>query len=234
MEGSLLKKLVTVGFLSLMCVHARPATADPVSVQMTLTSPGSGNFMGPAYIGPYIATIDSVPDFKIICDDFLSDTYLYETWNASVSTLADVSQTRFKDLTGYEVVSWLSTQLLNAPTGCGATCQADIQYAIWQVFDGTTPTPFSYISPADQIAAQGWLDQAKAAVASSTFDISQYAGVVIYTPTSCVSGQCTTGGLPQEFISIRAVPEPASLLLLAIGTATLFGYRRRTLARPTT
>ena len=37
MEGSLVKKLVTVGLFSLVCVHARPAAAAPVSVQMTLT-----------------------------------------------------------------------------------------------------------------------------------------------------------------------------------------------------
>ena len=95
----------------------------------------------------------------------------------------------------------------------------------------TSPTPFSYLSATDQTAAQSWLDQAKAAVASNTFNIGRYAGVVIYTPTACVSGPCTTGGLPQEFISIRTVPEPASLLLFALGAATLAGYRRRTLAR---
>jgi hypothetical protein len=240
MEGLLKKLLTVVGLVSLVCLYAEPAAANPVSVDMTMTSVGSGNILGPAYIGPYIASIDSgtsTADFKVICDDFLADSYLYESWTATVSTLADLSQTKFKDLTGYEVVAWLSSQLLNPSTGCAATpsCLGAIQYAIWQVFDNTSPTPFSYLLPADQIAAQSWLDQAKAAVASNTFNMGEYAGLVIFTPTACLSGQCMAGaGLPQEFVTIRAVPEPASLLLFALGTATLAGYRRRAVARRAT
>jgi hypothetical protein len=195
---------------------------------MTLTSPGSGNVLGPAYIGPYVASINSVPDFKVICDDFLADTYVGESWNATTSTLSDVSATKFQDLAGYEELAWLSTKLLNASTTCSTNptnCAGDIQYAMWQVFDSTgVNTPFSYLTGNDLTNAQYWLDQAKAQVA--TFDASLYSNFIIYTPTSCISGPCANGSLPQEFVAIRT-PEPTTVMLLALGMAGLFGYRRR-------
>jgi hypothetical protein len=224
-EEALLKKLVTVGLLTL--VWLLPAAARADTVNMTLTSAGSGNILGPAYIGPYVATISGVPDFKVICDDFLADTYVNESWTANVSTLSDLSGTKFHTAAGYEELAWLSSKLLNAGTTCPnlANCAGDIQYAMWQVFDSTgTNTPFSYLSGNDLLNAKYWLNQAAAQVA--TFDASQYSGFVIYTPKSCISGPCTSGGLPQEFVTIRT-PEPASALLFGLGLTALVGYRRR-------
>jgi hypothetical protein len=218
-----LRKLLTVVLVAIGLLVPVAARAD--SVMMTLTSPGSGNNLGGAYIGPYVATINSVPDFEVICDDFKADTYQYESWYASTATLADVSHTNFKNLTGYEEVAYLSSLLLNPGSSCGAMCQADIQYAIWAIFDTTAPTPFSYI-PSEAANAQAWIDKAVAYVAAPTFNVGQFSNFIIYTPTSCISGQCSNGALPQEFVAFRT-PEPASVLLFGVGLVGLLAYRRR-------
>src|SRR5262245_24924040 len=93
------------------------AHADPVTKH--LTSAGS-NALGGVMIGPYYGTVDGTPE-AIICDDFVSDSYIDETWTANVSTIADVaagtSTAKFQSMDNalkkYEKVMWLSTKLLD-------------------------------------------------------------------------------------------------------------------------
>lgn len=218
---------LTLGLVAVAALAAVPARA----VDITLTGVGSGNVLGPAYIGPYVATINGQSGFQVICDDFSADSYINEEWNASVSTLADVSQTKFQNVTGYEELAYLATQLLsNAPCPKAGNCQGDIQYAMWQVFDSLgVPNPFSYLTNIPFVSydlsnAQYWLNQAVTAVNNGSA-AADYANLVIYTPTSCVKN-CYDGKLPQEFVAIRT-PEPTTVMLFGLGMVGLFGYRRR-------
>src|SRR5260221_11783831 len=132
----------TVIVSSAFSMTARADTVNP-----NLVGAGS-NILANIYIGPYFAAKGgSLID--VVCDDFVADSYINESWTATVSTLADVSQTKFKDTTKYEEVAWLSQNLMSSSSTCPnpANCKADIQFAIWQVFDSTgSNQPFSLLS----------------------------------------------------------------------------------------
>src|ERR1700680_2605307 len=84
------------------------------TVTMTLTGPGQNGTLGGVYIGPYVATINNVPNVQVICDDFVDGTYLNETWTA------DVSSFPIPKTVQYQQAAWLTLQLLN-PSACGGT-----------------------------------------------------------------------------------------------------------------
>ena len=85
------------------------------TVTMTLTGPGQNGTLGGVYIGPYVATINSVPNVQVICDDYVDNSYLQESWTANVYNLSDISKTDFHSqsnaLQKYEQAAWLSLQL---------------------------------------------------------------------------------------------------------------------------
>lgn len=204
---------------------APSASAD----SLTLTGAGS-NVVDNVYIGPYTATINGVST-PIICDDFADDSFINESWNASVTSLASIttsSGVKWASQAGsYDEAAWLTLQLIGAPNKSEA---AAIQYAIWDLFDPSQVSSYlagfsggtNFLNDSTDVnGVQYWLNQA----AGSSLSASQLADFLVYTPTSCISGQCTNGNLPQEFIVYT--PEPSAVLMLLLGLAALLWFKRR-------
>jgi hypothetical protein len=223
-----------VGLVAVGSLHALPARAG--SIALTMTPTGLSNQLWGAYIGPYTVAVNSSGQtFQVICDDFLADTYIGESWTAAISSISNLAG-KFSGfgVQRYDEVAFLGTALLNSSSACQAGSQcggvnnsADIQYALWQVFDSTgSDTAFSHLSGNNLVNATDWLHLAQ----TQTYTPGQFSNVVIYTPTGCINGPgCSSGstiGLPQEFIAIRNVPESGTLLLLGVGMACFALYRR--------
>lgn len=202
------------------------------AVTMELTGAGPNSLVG-VYIGPYTVTIEGVPT-QAICDDYETETYFNTPWTANVSTLADgLTGKKFAGqadaLTKYKEVAWLSLQLFNPVSTCapgfacgaGTNNTADIQFAIWQVFD--SPIPIGTLTDPDKSNAYAWLKAAedqKLTNFSSLGDLSQYA---FYTPNPL--------NISQEFIV--KTPEGSALALLGIDLSAVGGlllvFRHRSL-----
>ena len=197
---------------------------------MTLTS-GGGNIFGDVYIGPYTALINGVST-EVICDDYLNETYLNESWTATETTVGSSATAMFGAANSqqYDEVAWLATQLLSGSsrycTAATTDCTADIQYAIWDVFDGSASNGVGTSNDQANIAA--WLSAAE----NNTYTTGEFSFVDIYTPTGTPAGY---SGPPQEFIVVDppvSSPEPPALALLGvdfgcIAAAILILARRR-------
>jgi hypothetical protein len=199
---------------------APAALADTAS--MYLTGPGTNGAMAGVYVGPYVATIDGVST-PIICDDYVDESFLNESWTANITTLANLSGTKWGGLSNattlYEEAAWLTEKLMVA-----SPSQApDIQFAIWAIFD---PSAVNGLSLADQTTVAGLVMQAQ----SQSFTTSEFANVLIYTPNTTdpilCNGQACADTPPQEFMVVT--PEPGALALLLIGlSAIALGTRRK-------
>jgi PEP-CTERM motif len=201
-------------------LFAPPALAD--SASMVLTGVGPNGAMAGVYVGPYVATIDGVST-PIICDDFADESYLNESWTANVTTLANLSGTKWGGLnnatTLYEEAAWLTEQLVNAPQSQAG----DIQFAIWAIFD---PSAIDGLSAGDQTTVENLITQAE----GETFWAGEFSNILIYTadmndPILC-NGQACANTPPQEFLV--DTPEPGALALLSLGLSVIaIGARRK-------
>jgi hypothetical protein len=199
------------------------------TVSIEVLNPPSDNIAAGYYIGPYQALVNGVPT-NVICDDFSADTPMNAPWDATVMSIADLTdpliagQVRWSSSTvaTYQQAAWLALQLnASSPSvPCfvsSGNCGADLQFAIWSLFDPSAYAQYiaagpSSIPGANQQAIDYWHTLASTHYGDAGVN---YASVLIYTPDQIEGG-------PQEFLSVRA-PEPSSLLLLALNALGIVG-----------
>jgi hypothetical protein len=169
---------------------------------------------------------NGVTSLSLICDDFLDTTYVPSGPTPfSLSTLANLSDTRFGSLSRYEEAALLLygdgqsnlPGLMNDPANTSA-----YQYALWNLMEPGA------------VASKGYSDPGAAALLAIVENLnlantnyqSLYGNLRIYTPMA--------SGTDQEFLGFTpgttspTVPEPRTwLMLLGALTVTALVIRKR-------
>jgi hypothetical protein len=207
--------------MTALCFGPLAKACDPTDANcMALSLVGDGDILGPAYIGPYVATIAGVQNVDVICDDFTTESSIGPGWLFTTETVSsNFAEAKFASYgTGaYEEVAWLAEQLqYNSATACGSSgttnCQGDIQYAIWSIFDPGTSGALANISGVDLSTAQNLVTEA----AQNEGD---NIGFTIYTASALNSPY----GINQSQEFIVLTPEPPALALLAVDLCGVLG-----------
>jgi len=197
--------------------------ADTVSLTLVNVSPGYND--GSFYTYPYNFSINgSAVLTPLLCDDFVDEVYIGETWTATVSNISNIvangqmipvagslafGQTKLK---AYLEAAYLYNKLY---TTLDATSSVNINHAIWALFSST---PYNGASAA-------LFEEARDNTSES--DTSMFSDIVFYTPvagTQTLNG-AAVNGRPQEFIG--KVPEVSSLVLMGFGLVFLCVMARR-------
>lgn len=222
---------------------------------MDLTGVGDGYTVGDVYVDPYTATVGGVAGTPVICDDWSNNSYLDETWTATVinaSPLSGGTPMFGSNQSLYNELAWLGAQLLASPKN--ENQQAEISFAMWQLTYGANgtseedPSPFTFLDDygtSTQITgAQGYLceaggtsEQGCSMYKGSTEANYNSAGWEILTPVP--GSQDKEYSTPQEFMTY--VPESSQYAilgadLLLFATAVLIlrrcGFLASRLGRP--
>jgi hypothetical protein len=210
-----------------------PCVLGQGQVNINLTGAGN-NVMDGVYVGPYNATVNGTST-QIICDDFVDESYVGESWTANVTTLSNLNGTKWGGManatTLYDEAAWLATQMLSPTYSGNATQVGYLAYALWAVFQPSAVESWLGANSAAWQAVQGWLNSAEA----QHFTNGEFANFFLYTPNmndpiTCNGGSCPTAP-PQEFFGQLSAPEGGStlmyILLAALACAGAIWLRSR-------
>jgi len=207
-----------------------PALATPYTLKLTGVGDGANN--GSVYFDPYVGTIRNASNQVIysgyiICDDFFTHSEVNSSWGATETNAGNLNGTEkfagesylfngtlYDTAQMYDAAAYLANELLQPGNVTDWDAQGALSFAIWDIFDGTTPS----------LGSETWadIDGAFGAVVNSGYVGSN---VEVYTPRPFDASQ--------EFLVVNGpnVPEPSTLALCAIGLIALIGFGARRAGR---